>query len=261
MEKLLTLRKTKQGAAALAGVALLVIAWSAWLGWFGGALFTDVPAAAARGPITVIFFSGDLGFKMGMGPKIAARLAARGIPVVGVNSLVFFNRRRSAAETAGLIEAAMAEAARRTGGGPVALVGQSFGADMLPIGLSALPPRARSRVALIALVVPGEKIQFVTSPADIFTFASAETSAVATAKMLDWAPLLCIQGMEETASLCPHLGLPNLTRVALPGGHMLHYDVDRIAAVLAGAIGSVGAPSGPVPPRLAASIAYPKKGP
>src|SRR3954468_4179447 len=127
MERALTVGRRWQAAAVAAASGLLVVAWSAWLGWFGGPLFTDTPAAAGRRqPITAIILSGDLGFRVGMGPKIAARLAARGIPVIGVNSLVFFNRRRSAAETAGLIEAAMAEATRRAGGGPVALVGQSF---------------------------------------------------------------------------------------------------------------------------------------
>jgi type IV secretory pathway VirJ component len=255
--------RLSQAAAAAAALLSLVMLWSAWLGWFGGALFTEIPAAAApRAPMTVIFFSGDLGFKTGMGPRIAAGLAARGIPVLGVNSLVFFNRPRSAAEAAVLIEAAMAQAVRRTGSGRLVLVGQSFGADMLHVGLSVLPPRERGRIALVALVVPGEKIRFVTSPADLFTFAGAETSGVPTAARLGWAPLLCIQGMEETASLCPLIHLPGATRIALPGGHMLRWDVDRVAAVLASAVRAVAAaPPGAGAPRLTASIPYPKKGP
>jgi type IV secretory pathway VirJ component len=227
---------------------MLVIGWSAWLGWFGGTLFTAVPAAAsAQRPVTVIFFSGDLGFRMGMGPKVAARLAARGIPVIGVNSLVFFNRSRSAVESAGLIQAAIAQAARSTGSGRIALVGESFGADMLQVGLSALPARERGRIALVALVVPSEKVQFVSSPAGLLSYASRETSGLPTAKRLDWAPVACIQGMEETDSLCPLLHLPNVTRSALPGGHLLHYDVDRLSRVLAGAIAAASEGSGAAP--------------
>ena len=239
-----------------------MLAWSAWLGWFGGALFTDVPAsAAARRPVTAIILSGDLGFRIGMGPKIAARLAAGGISVIGVNSLSFFNRRRSAPETAGLIEAAMARAATRYGAGPIVLIGQSFGADMLHFGLSALPPGERSRIVLVALVVPGERIQFQASPSDLFTFASAQTSGVPSAKRLDWAPLLCVQGMEETESLCPRLHAPNVTRVALPGGHLLRRDNERVAQLLAAAISAASAaPRSTAALRLAASIVYPEKG-
>jgi type IV secretory pathway VirJ component len=242
-ETVLTFRRITWIAVVAAVLASLIIGWSAWLGWFGGRLFTAVPAAAP-GPkrVTVIFFSGDLGFRTGMGPRIAARLAARGIPVIGVNSLVFFNRSRSAAESAGLIEIAIAQAARRSGDSRVVLVGESFGADMLQVGLSALPPRERGRIALVALIVPGEKIQFVSSPAGLLSFASPETSGLPTARRLDWGPVVCIQGMEETDSLCPLLHFPNVTRITLPGGHLLHYDVNRLSAVLTAAISAATAP-------------------
>jgi type IV secretory pathway VirJ component len=243
------------------GLATAFIAFSAWLGWFGGPLFTDIrpKAGSARSPVAVVFFSGDLGFRAGMGPKVAARLAADGIPVTGVNSLTFFNRARRPAETAGLIRAAIARASSTVQGGRVALIGQSLGADMLQAGLSALPPEDRKRIALIALIVPGAEIQFEASPGGVFGFATPEASGVPTATQLDWAPLLCIQGMEEAASLCPLLHLPNLTRVALPGGHLLHNDADRVRSVLAAAIRSAAGAPPPARPLVAPVILYRKK--
>ena len=131
--------------------------------------------------------------------------------------------------------------------------------------MSASPPFRRASEAGSSwwrLVVPGEKIQLRTSPADLFTFASAETSGVPTAGRLDWAPLLCVQGMDETASLCPSLHAANVTRVALPGGHLLHWDSERVAELLTNAIRSaMAAPRSAAPLRLAASISYPQKGP
>jgi type IV secretory pathway VirJ component len=211
--------------------------------------------------VPAVFFSGDLGFKVGMGPKVAARLAASGIPVTGINSLTVFNRPSTPADSARLIEAAIARAAPGPDGGRVALIGQSFGADMLQAGLSVLPPRERGRVALVALIVPGARIQFETSPAGLFTLASPETEGLATAGLLDWVPTLCVQGMTEEGSLCPLLHLPNVTRVALPGGHQLEWNPDRLAAVLIGAIRSAGDVRGsPRPPRIAASIPSSEKG-
>jgi type IV secretory pathway VirJ component len=247
-------------AAAVTTSGALLLAWSAWLGWFGGATFTDVRPApgAARAPVPAVFFSGDLGFKIGMGPRVAARLAARGIPVTGVNSLTVFNRPSTPADAARLIEAAIARAA--PAGGRVALIGQSFGADMLQAGLSVLPARERGRVSLVALVVPGARIQFETSPAGLFTFASPETSGLATAGRLDWVKTLCVQGVTEEGSLCPLLHRPNVTRVALPGGHQLEWNPDPLAALLAGAIRSAGADGGTGSLRIAASIPSSEKG-
>ena len=39
-----------------------------------------------RVPVVALFFSGDMGLRFGMGPRVTKGLAARGIPVVGVNS-------------------------------------------------------------------------------------------------------------------------------------------------------------------------------
>ena len=66
----------------------------------------------------------------------------------------------------------------------------------------------------------------------IFTFAMAEADALPTARKLDWAPLLCVHGQEEAASLCPLLHQPNVQTVALPGGHPLHHDVDALYHIL-----------------------------
>jgi type IV secretory pathway VirJ component len=68
--------------------------------------------------------------------------------------------------------------------------------------------------------------------------------------------------MDETASLCPRLHAANVTRVALPGGHMLRWDTERVAQLLADATrAAIAAPRSVAPLRLAASIAYPEKGP
>jgi type IV secretory pathway VirJ component len=132
---------------------------------------------------------------------------------------------------------------------------------MLQAGLAALPAGERSRIALVALVVPGARIQFETSPAGLFTLASPESSGLATAGRLDWVPTLCVQGMAEEGSLCPLLRLRNVTRVALPGGHQLDWDPEPLSALLVGAIRSVAAgPERSAPLRIAASIPTPERG-
>lgn len=211
-------------------VALGLLVWLTWLGTFSPDPFTNVMpvAGAPHRDVAAVVLSGDMGFRVGMSRQVASRLAAEGIAVVGVNSLSFFHTTRTPAEATGLIEAAMQRAQALGHVRRVVLIGQSFGADMLHVGLAGLPVMLRPQVAMVALVVPGATVAYRASPGEIFTFLLPEADARPTARRLGWAPLLCIHGMEEAASLCPLLRRPNLAVIALPGGHPLHHDVDAL---------------------------------
>ena len=215
------------------------------IGWFGGPIMTDVPAQAAppaaERDIAAVLLSGDLGFHIRMAGATAGHLADAGIPAVGINSLTYFARQRSPADATRLIEAAMIRAMRTTGRHRIVLIGQSFGADMLHVGLEALPPPLRAHVALVALVVPSSNVVMQASPGEIMPTSAPEADALRTAGQLGWSHTLCVYGVEETDSLCPRLEVPNLTRVALPGGHGLHRDTDALARVLLGAIAHAAA--------------------
>lgn len=207
--------------AVIAGFA----AWLCYIGYFGGSVFTEVPAAAgSRARVAAVLLSGDMGFKVGMGPIIAQRLAADGIPVIGVSSLTFFRHERTPQE----VEALIADAARRAMAfghtGRLIMIGQSFGADMLHVGLATAPARLRAHIAMAAMVVPTDTVFYRASPSELFNWTRPDALALPTARLLDWTPLVCIYGAEETDSLCPRLPQPNARTVALPGGHPLHHD-------------------------------------
>ncbi|KRB85752.1 hypothetical protein ASE00_02980 [Sphingomonas sp. Root710] len=230
-------------AITIAAITTLLggaVGYVAYLGYFGGELFRETPAKYAPGPgkpaRAVVIFSGDMGFNTGMGPAIEKRLSADGIAVVSVNSLSFFRSRRDPRQAADLIAAAMARAMALGRVDRVALIGQSFGADMLQAGLSVAPPELRRHVAMVALVVPGETLSFRASPSNLFSFGDAEQDAVPSARQLGWVPTICIFGSEETDSLCPHLPETAARRVELPGGHPLHHDDAAVYAVLRRAI-------------------------
>lgn len=201
-----------------------------WLGYFGGALFTDIPARNSpdRAPFAVVLLSGDIGFNTGMSPDIAERLAADGIPVVGVNTLTYLRKTRTPAEITSLIARAEQRALRLGHTDRVVLIGVSFGADMLHVGLVGLPASLRDKVTRVALVVPENTVQFRASPGEIFDYWTPTSDALPTARRLTWAPLLCIHGVVEADSLCPLLKQPNARIIALPGGHPLHRDADAL---------------------------------
>lgn len=228
-------RWKKRMLALVAAAAIGFAAWLGHIGYFGGDLYFEVPAQArpnAPERTIAVIFSGDMGFRVGMGPRIAERLAKDGIPVLGVSSLAYFRHERTPAEVRAFIAAAMRHAVALSHADRVVLIGQSFGADMLQVGATDLPASLRSKVALVELVVPGDSVIFRASPAELFNWAPPDARAMPTASRLDWVPVLCVYGKEEDDSLCPVLRMPNVWRVALPGGHALHYDADVLYAVL-----------------------------
>ena len=232
-------RKRRVLGAFLAPTGLILLAF--WhIGYFGGPLFTDVPATARAPPnragLVAVVFSGDAGYQIGMASMIGNRLAADGIPVVGVNTLTYFRTERTPADATRLVASAIEHAIAFARADHLILVGQSYGADMLHTGLANLPVRLRDKISLVALVVPGATVEFRATPGGILSFNVPGVPALATARSLDWVPAVCIQGVEQTTSLCPLLSAPNVARITMPGGHSIHWDADGLNTRLLAAI-------------------------
>ncbi|WP_288459562.1 AcvB/VirJ family lysyl-phosphatidylglycerol hydrolase [uncultured Sphingomonas sp.] len=219
----------------LAALAVIVTGFLGYVGWFGGPLYRLAPATAAPPPAlagtVAIYLSGDAGFNMGMTATVAPAIAARGVPVVEVNSLVYFRHRRTAQEAAALVEAAARRALALPGARRVVLIGQSFGADMLQASAARLPASLRARVPLIALVVPGDTLLFKASPGGLLDGAP-DGPALPSARRIGWVPVLCVHGMREDVSLCPSWRQRNVRAVALPGDHYLNHDTAALTQVL-----------------------------
>ena len=230
----------------IAALTAGVVGFLTYIGYWGGAVFTPIPATGppgtAKAGLAAVILSGDMGFAVGMGPKIADKLAADGIPVIGVNSLTFFRHARMPGEVKAMLADATQRALAFGHARQVILIGQSFGADMLHVGLTGLPPRLRERIRMVALVVPTETVFFQASPSEMFSWVDPDADARETAGQLTWVPTVCIRGREEQDSLCPHLHQRNVQQVVLPGGHPLHWDVDAVHAVLSAAIDRTASP-------------------
>lgn len=241
-------RKGRTWLIATAAMLALFNGWLGHVGYFGGETYFAIPAVRSATPLApprtvAVLFSGDMGFRLGMGPKIAERLAADGVPVLGVSSLVEFRRERSPAEVQAFIARSIRRGLAFAHADHVILIGQSFGADMLQVGATGLPDELRRRVQMVALVVPGDSVIFRASPAELFNWAKPDAEALPTARQLTWVPVICIQGREEEDSLCPHLDLANVERVDLPGGHPLHWNADALYAAIRHKIAATAPPA------------------
>lgn len=216
-------------------------AFYGYAGYYNGPLFRDLPAARIDpAKPAIVMLSGDMGDRLGMTPKVAARLNRRGYAIVTVNSLTYFSPRRTAAEAARLIEDAMTRAMKLGKTDHVVLIGQSFGADMLHAALAQFTPAARRPINAVVLVVPGEGIIFRASPIELAGFETPDQRGYPTASQLTWVPVTCIHGAVEAESLCPQLDMPNVRRIVLPGGHKLHSDDRALEASIIPAIQRAG---------------------
>lgn len=223
-------------ALFLLAIGAGLVGYWGYLAYFGGERFVAIPATGrpvpGRADMAAVIVSGDMGFSIGMGPRVARRLSADGIPVLGVNSLVYFRQRRTPEEIRVLITDAVRRGLAQGHARRLILIGQSFGADMVHVGLTGLPPALRRRIAMVALVVPTNTVDYQASPAELLDLARPDADALTTARRLNWVPVLCVHGREETDSLCPRLDAANVHRVALPGGHPLRRDVDALYMAL-----------------------------
>lgn len=186
--------------------------------------------AAGEKPV-VLFLSGDAGWRRSLGRRAVAPLIADGRMVVGLDSALFFTAERSPADTARWIAAA----AMRPGvprDARLVLVGQSFGADALAAAAPLLPPDLARRVAGVGLIVPGQTRFDKVSLTEFLGLTKGVDNRAAAAQTAARWPLLCLQGADEPDSLCPALRGREVTRAALPGGHMLERDADALGGAL-----------------------------
>jgi len=101
--------------------------------------------AEPRGPLLAIVLSGDGGWR-DVDSAIAQKLQTDGVSVVGWDSLRYFWSKKSPEQTARDLGAVIDTYTSRWGASKIALIGYSFGADVLPFAYDHLSPEAKVRV-------------------------------------------------------------------------------------------------------------------
>ena len=107
--------------------------------------------AEHHGPFLAIVLSGDGGWR-DVDKGIAEKLRSAGVSVVGWDSLRYFWNKKSPEQTARDLGAVIDTYVSRWGASRIALVGYSFGADVLPFAYNHLSPEAKVRVIQLSLL-------------------------------------------------------------------------------------------------------------
>ena len=179
---------------------------------------TEVQASGSSAELAVLL-TGDGGWA-GLDQELAARLAASGVPTVGLNSLKYFWSARTPEETARDVARLMRHYLAAWNKERVILVGYSFGADVLPFVVNRLPPELRARVASVSLLGIDSNASFEVSVAGWVGSDESGPPTRPEVAALAHVPVLCIYGEGEADSICP--GLPagaNLARAEVGKGH------------------------------------------
>lgn len=222
----LRVRPPRRILAGIVAVPALALSTLAVGGYFDAQPIAYLdPAGPAHGHEAVVFLSGDMGLRVGAGEGAVEELRKRGLPVLAINSSGLFGRGRDRAYVDALVSDAMRQALARPGVQRLALVGSSFGADVLGTGIGSLPPDLRAKIASVVLVVPGTEVYFQANPSGLTYLGRPDSDPRRTARLLRGLPVTCIYGLRESETLCRQPELSNANIVGIDDGHLMlrHY--------------------------------------
>lgn len=233
---------------------------------------SGVQAPAGKSDVLTILYSGDGGWA-DLDKQLGTAFAARGIPVLGVNSFKYFWRARSPDVAAQQLDALITDSLAKWHKQRVWLVGFSFGADVLPTLVDKLSPAARSRITQLVLLSPSHdatfEIQFegymtaqgrfkafVKTLSEKFNKVPEYPALPPVVALDDRFPVVCYYGTDDADdSLCTDKGLPAWVTVhGEAGGHHFNEGYERLAEQM---IDGLPASNVPAQPAAAAGVAAP----
>ena len=191
---------------------------------------------AATAPLTdtlAVFISGDGGWA-GIDRQVSTELAARGVAVVGLDSLRYFWKKRGPDEAAQDLRRILQHYFPAWKKSRALLIGYSQGADVLPFMTSRLPRDLLAQVQLVALLGPSRTADFEFHLTDWLGITSSEPSlpVLPEVQKLRGMRILCFSGDEEKDSLCELLGPSLAESIVLKGGHHFGGDYKSIAETI-----------------------------
>ena len=191
----------------------------------------EMPVAGSKR--LVVLISGDGGWR-DLDKGLAHELNQRGISVVGWNSLRYFWKKRTAAQVGADLDNVLRTYRQRWQADDVALVGYSFGADVLPFAYPLLDEAQRRSVRLVSLLGLAHGAEFeVRVGGWLGWFRAQETPVKPALAGLQPVAHQCIYGVDEKDSLCRDLrGDAHMQVVELPGGHHFDRDPSKLAKII-----------------------------
>ena len=178
--------------------------------------------------VMAIVLSGDGGWR-DLDKTIAESLQQDGVPTVGWDSLRYFWSKKTPEETTHALATIMKAYMAKWHATKVALIGYSFGADVLPFAYNRLPADLRPHVALMALLGFANNADFEITMGGWLGAAPSEDALAVLPEVAKVPPGLiqCFYGSDEDDTMCPALAAKGVEQIKTTGGH--HFDGDYAA--------------------------------
>lgn len=195
-----------------------------------GLPLVEMPVAGSHRLAIVI--SGDGGWRE-LDKGISAELNRQDVSVVGWNSLRYFWKQKSPQQVADDLARVMSTYGTRWHAEDIALVGYSFGADVMPFAYARLPPAQRARVRFVSLLGLAHGADFQVRVGGWLGWGrSRQVPILPEVLHMDAARVQCIHGQAEHDTLCPVLAAQGVEVVARPGGHHFDHDPVKLAGIV-----------------------------
>ena len=207
----------------------------------------ELPARHPTDALAVIY-SGDGGWR-DLDKTIGGLLAEQGTAVIGIDVVRYFWHQRSPERTATDLARILDHYRSLWHSERVALIGYSFGAEILPFAYNRLPEEWRQRIGTVALLAPGHTASFeVTISGWLGEGNDRAKPILPELARIPATKVLCVYGASEAdESLCTLPGAGNITRLERPGDHHFDHRYSLIADAIRAHMASATAASPGLP--------------
>lgn len=197
----------------------------------------EVPAAGSSRDLMAVHITGDGGWGV-TDRGIAKALAAQDIPVVGLNALQYFWKRKTPEQTASDLDRIIRHYLAVWGKKRAILIGYSFGADVLPFAVNRLPNDTRAKIQLVAFLGLSESADFEFHFMNWLSDRSRPTSLPVRPEVerLRGMKILCFYGTEDKGALCPSLEPGVVESIPLQSGHRFGRGFDPVVDAILTAV-------------------------
>jgi len=192
---------------------------------------SDHAPAKDGGDTFAVLLSGDGGWA-GIDKEVASRLAARGIPVAGVDSLRYFWAPRTPEGLAKDLDRIIQYYAAQWHRSRALLIGYSQRSDVLPFAFNRLAPKTRSLVKLTALIGISTTASFEFHVTHWLGGGDEGLPTAPELRKMAAPGTLCIYGDDDEDTVCPSVNSKNALTIKLSGGHHFGGDYGHLAQLI-----------------------------
>ncbi len=197
----------------------------------------EVPAKKPAGDLLAVHLTGDGGW--GVTDKgLSTELAGKGIPVVALNSLKYFWKRRTPESASQDLARILSRYIAVWGRARVILIGYSLGADVLAFMYNRLPAQLRQEVVSVILLGPSPTVEFEFHVTDWLGRSPGKRAlpVLPEVEKITGARVICFYGEGDKDNICRDIdpGIVRVKVISLPTGHRFGSDFRPIADAILG---------------------------